>query len=144
MPLEERPKKAGERLGPGWKLYRVNRVQRLLTDVERWKTAASKRFITPKGNKGAFSIFGKPKVHFDLAQHLTAERRQPWQGRSGRIIDHWKQIPGRENHWFDCLVGCLAIASTLDIKHEGEAPKRKKKRYSASQRQREKRMLRGY
>jgi hypothetical protein len=45
-----------------------------------------------------------------FAEQLTAEYRVPTEGR-GRKVDEWKQRPGQDNHFFDCLVGCAVAAS---------------------------------
>ena len=46
-----------------------------------------------------------------LAEHLTAEYRVKTEGR-GRKVEEWKMRPeGRDNHWWDGLVGCAVGAS---------------------------------
>ena len=47
-----------------------------------------------------------------LAEHWSAEVSTPTQG-NGRRVDVWKLIPGRDNHFLDAIVGCMAAASTL-------------------------------
>jgi len=64
------------------------------------------------GDPGCLSLFGRQgSEHQLLAEHLTAEYRVRTEAR-GRIVDEWKLRPdGRDNHWFDCLVGCAVAAS---------------------------------
>jgi len=68
------------------------------------------------GDKGCFSIWGNsPDTHFLFAQHLSSEYSVATAGR-GRRVDIWELQPGRENHWLDCVVGCMVGASICGIK----------------------------
>lgn len=52
------------------------------------------------------------------------------QGR-GRTVDEWKPIPGRDNHWFDCLIGAAVAASITGAELKmGKPVKRERVRWS--------------
>jgi hypothetical protein len=34
-------------------------------------------------------------------------------------VDEWKAIPGRDNHWLDCLVGAAVAASFTGVSAMG-------------------------
>jgi len=54
----------------------------------------------------------------------------------GRTVDEWKsRASGRDNHWFDCLVGC-AVAASFDgasIKESGGPTPKKRVSFAAMQ-----------
>jgi len=96
-------------------------------DTNFWKTFMMERLSTAMGDRGCLSIFGdNPVSHRLYAQHLTSETRQRVEGR-GREVDEW-QLPtaGRDNHWFDCTVGCCVAASMEGVSCVGAQQDRKK------------------
>jgi hypothetical protein len=52
-------------------------------------------------------------THDLLIEHLTSEYPVRTEAR-GRVVDEWKRA-GRENHWFDCLVGAAVAASIAGV-----------------------------
>jgi len=93
-----------------------------------WKTfvAARLKALGP----GALSAFGdRPDLHQLLADHCKAEFPEKTFGR-GRLVWHWKQFPGQDNHFLDCLVGCYAAAALQGCRlgEDRSAPIVKKKR----------------
>jgi hypothetical protein len=54
-----------------------------------------------------------------LVEHLTAEnpKQMTYDGASGVV---WEQPPGRDNDWFDTLVGNTVAASMLGCTLNGE------------------------
>ena len=127
--LEEWVKKPGQIRGSNWMMSAPpDRV--LFYDTNRWKSFVEKRLLTPIGGKGALMLFGdEPQKHQLFADHLTSEYPTKTAGR-GREIDVWKVHVGRDNHWWDCLVGCAVGASfqgvTLAELRSAEQPKRRK------------------
>jgi hypothetical protein len=106
------------RVGQHWWIP-VVKGRRVLRHVEidtnYWKTFVHERLATAMGDKGCLSLFGKPGIHRLFADHVTAERRVPTEGR-GRRLDEWKLPPqAPDNHWLDCLVGCAAAASIRGV-----------------------------
>lgn len=67
-----------------------------------------------------------------LAEHLTAELAKSisYDGSHGIA---YEQIPGRDNDWFDCVVGCAVGASMLGCSLVGENTRRPVVRRSLSQ-----------
>jgi hypothetical protein len=51
--------------------------------------------------------------HDLLFEHLTSEYPVRTEAR-GRVVDEWK-MAGRDNHWFDCLVGSAVAASIAGV-----------------------------
>jgi len=51
--------------------------------------------------------------HDMLMEHLTAEYPVRTEAR-GRVVDEWKTL-GRDNHWWDCLVGAAVAASITGL-----------------------------
>ena len=64
---------------------------------------------------------------------------------AGRRVDEWEAIPDRDNHWFDCLVGCAAAAAIQGARLEsvGGQARRESRRVSFAEAQRNKRSSAG-
>jgi hypothetical protein len=93
-----------------------------------WKTFLASRLKAL--GPGALSVFGdRADQHRMLADHFKAEFCEKTTGR-GRVVWHWKQFPGQDNHLLDGVVGCYG-AGALQGCRLGENrtdPARKKKR----------------
>jgi carbonic anhydrase len=65
---------------------------------------------------------GKHEMLFD---HIAAEFPTRTENKStGRTVDEWQLIPGRDNHFLDCLIGSAVAASVAGVSAVGaEAPK---------------------
>lgn len=115
-PMSSWPARPGERAGWHWRLSApaAGRGRHLVVDVNHWKTFAAERLRTPGGAAGCVTLFdpGPAGSHKMLADHLTAEYPVALTRQAGgRSVDEWKNYPNRENHWWDCAVGCFAQAS---------------------------------
>lgn len=149
-PIEEYEKRRGEMLNRDYRWWvprpKLPLLRTIRGDVNWWKSFVRNRFITATGDKGCLSIFGtKPYEHKLLADHLTAATAVRTIGPSGRTVEEWTLIPGRDNHWLDNIVGCAIGASTLDVKLyvvEGAGPVARK-RVKLSEIQARKRLERG-
>lgn len=134
----------GDQMGMHWRVPagRGRReVRYVLWDANWWKTFAAKRIITPVGDAGALTLFGKSDQHAMLADHLVAERPVRVAAK-GRECDEWElRRPGLDNHWWDCLVGA-AMAASMEgcaLPSVGGAVRRERKRVSFAEMQRQKR-----
>lgn len=89
-------------------------IKSTLIETNAWKSFVEQRIKTPLGARGSLSVFGDgPEVHRLFADHLTAEERVRIQAK-GRTVDEWQEPgPGRDNDWWDCVVGCAVGASML-------------------------------
>lgn len=132
-PIADWPKRPGERRGPNWIVpaARAGHATRLLIyDTNAWKSFTAARLLAPAAAAGGLTLFGdREDAHRLFAEHAAAEYRVRTTGR-GRSVDEWKCPPGRDNHWWDCLVGCAVAASYLGVRlaeASGDAPKRKRK-----------------
>lgn len=118
-PIAEYDRKRGDRIGHNWWIPAVKSgrtLRHLEVDTNFWKTFVHERFATAMGDRGCLSIFGrKPEPHQLFAEHLTAEYRVTTSGR-GRTLEEWK-LPAHnpDNHWLDCVVGCVAAASVRGV-----------------------------
>jgi hypothetical protein len=118
-------KRDGWRLGLGWAIPPTKGKARphLLFDTNYWKSFVHDRFRVPLGSRGALSLFAGPQDHEKrdaaarhrmIAEHITAET--PHRKVGLRTVNEWTQLPARENHLLDCLVGCAVGAETLGAK----------------------------
>ncbi len=104
--------------GDGWyHALTLKRDARLLVyNTDHWKSLAAERIRTPLGGRGTLSICGRGEAeHYAFAQHCTSERPEPKKKKTGEVFDKWAALPGRPNHWWDCLVGCHVGAARLGI-----------------------------
>ncbi len=111
-PMNDWNKAPGEKVGNNWRVGAKKRGLRALAfDTNSWKSWIASRFLTAPGDPGALTLWGKDRErHRLIADHLTSEHRIRTTGR-GRTVDEWKLKPGRDNHWFDGVVGCAVAAS---------------------------------
>lgn len=115
-PMSEFRAKENERIGHYWMQTTVGRGRsptRLIQgDVNYWKTQAYRKLKMGRGDKGGLTVFGRPHEHPLLSAHVRSEKPQAMRSEStGRVVWEWSLIKGRDNHFWDCLVGCLIAAS---------------------------------
>lgn len=113
IPVNERKRDPGEWRGDN--CYEKKNDGRIIRhigfDSNHWKTAVVKRLATKDGDSGCLAIFGNdPRAHRMFADHMTSEYRTPTEGR-GRKVDVWTLRISRDNHWWDCIVGCAVGAN---------------------------------
>lgn len=112
QPLTEKNKHRGDKIGLNWRIGQVSAGQRsCLYDANYWKTFSASRLRLPTGDPESITIHAGD--HDLLFEHLTAEYPVQASAR-GRVVDEWKSA-GRENHWWDCLVGAAVAASIAGV-----------------------------
>lgn len=109
-------KKAGKTIGTHWRMdkARDSRIRHVLYDTNFWKSFFMSRLSSEPGTPGSLTLWkASPKTHMTFASHCTAEKAIRTEGR-GREVDEWRMKPDRrDNHWFDCAVGCCVAASMM-------------------------------
>ncbi len=136
-PMESWRKVEGERRGLKLLIRPTKGGGRhMLVDTNYYKTFVHNRFATADGDKGSL-CFPKPRPkhkteHKMLAEQCRAESRQHIIGDERRG-DVWTlPVAKPDNHLFDCLVHCTALASVEGVKLAEHRPskvtKKKKKR----------------
>jgi hypothetical protein len=119
LPFSEYRRKAGDQVGHNWRVPGAkgrNVPRHVLFDTNYWKSFLHARLAVPHGDRGDLSLWGrKPEDHRLLAEHLTAEVPVKTQGRN-RTVHEWKpRANAFDNHWFDCLVGCVVGAAMCGV-----------------------------
>lgn len=121
-----RKRKAGEIVGEQWIIPPPAPIRHISFDANHWKTKAAGMIAAPIGERGALDLYRGD--HRLLADHFTSEYPVRTEGR-GRKVDEWKLHPGRDNHFWDNLVGNAVLASTLGITSgRTAAPRRQNRR----------------
>jgi hypothetical protein len=115
-PIHDGKRKPGERIGPGWKLGTVGGQRGALFDADFWKSYVAGRLTTAIGDPGDLTLH--KGEHELLVEHLTAERPVSVTAR-GRTVDRWQLLPGRENHFLDCLTMAAVGASIAGVNAAG-------------------------
>lgn len=140
-PMHEWPAKAGERKGFNWKLYppASGKGRWAIVDTNSWKNFIADRIRVPPGTRGSFGLFGSSAavengLHEMMIHHITSEYRT-LVSANGRSCYEWQQIVGRDNDYFDCLVGCAVAASVAGLQWtpDAEAPPNQQRRMSNSE-----------
>ncbi|MDO5764464.1 MAG: phage terminase large subunit family protein, partial [Elusimicrobiales bacterium] len=117
-PMRLWPKRDGRVFG--WHLLdeKVKAItgRQVLVDVNYWKTKVHESLSLTPGESGSLSLWGEDRtVHRMFSEHLSAETAKNVESGSNRVVE-WSPTPARpDNHFFDCVVGCFAAASTLGL-----------------------------
>jgi hypothetical protein len=85
-------------------------------DANRFKSFVAERLRTPAGAAGCLRLHhpGPGGSHRMLADHAAAEYPVPVTARE-RTVEEWRDVPGRDNHLWDCLVGCAVAAGVQGL-----------------------------
>jgi phage terminase large subunit GpA-like protein len=113
----------------------------MLIDSNYYKTFVHNRFATADGDRGSLcfpkAIARYKTEHKMPAEHCRAENRKH-EITEERRGDVWSLPPHKpDNHFFDCIVNCTALASLEGVKLAEHRPskvtkKKKKRGYSGS------------
>jgi len=77
-------------------------------------------FVAGKDAPGGIGLHKSPPFHEDFANHIISTKlTDKAEGERGTMY-RWGKIPGSEDHWLDCIVGCYAGASWLGISSNNE------------------------
>lgn len=119
-PMSSWPRKPGEITGDHWKItatqVKNQEPRHVIADTNYWKTFAHARLQQPDGEQGALMLFkASPMRHRMFADHVAAEQPIETSGR-GRELVEWQLLPGRDNHYFDCLCMAMVAGSSLGVR----------------------------
>lgn len=120
-PFSEYQRRPGEIISPyEWQIAPIKNkrhIRLMRYDTNFWKSFFRNRVMTSRGDPGDFSI-NAAKINDRirlLADQLSSEYSVVEASR-GRRVDLWKLTPNKENHWLDCVVGCMVAASEQGCK----------------------------
>jgi Phage terminase large subunit (GpA) len=103
-----------------WVEHRDEQPYHVQFDSNRWKRQLVNRLQTAPGAPSALLLPGTREQDLALlTEHLTAETQKTiiYDGNPGTTFE---PIPGRDNDWFDCIVGNTVAASMLGAALPGE------------------------
>lgn len=92
----------------------ARQIRLLRYNVNYWKTFCFERFRAGVGASGAVGVFGKRNNHKRFFDHMTSEYRVKMLVEN-KSYDVWEVKPNRENHLWDCAVGCCVLGDYLGI-----------------------------
>jgi hypothetical protein len=109
-------------IGNGWYEDKPkNRSLRTLTiDTNAWKDKIAELITANRYAMETLTLFGAAEDHRVLAEHWTAERPTAVEANGNRV-NEWAVTVNRDNHYFDCIVGCAAGANTIGIGRQAAA-----------------------
>lgn len=128
-------KEPGDQAGPGWRLTLGRRKQRhFISDVNHWKSIVASRLQSDPETLGIGFYGSNYQTHALLIDHCSSEYAIDHESQ-GRKLRDWKLRPGRDNDFWDGLVGCAVLASKLGAEVPGFVAKPKAKRVSFAEMQ---------
>ncbi len=116
-PMAEYMRKPGERIGNHWieQSTKGRNYKTTFIDTNYWKTEAHYSLSLGVGDRTSISLWGNdPSKHRLFADQMNAETCLLVKTGEHELYE-WQAIPGQDNHYFDCLVGCLAGASVMGV-----------------------------
>lgn len=127
--------KRDRQTGRGWVERRTTLPIHVQFDANVFKSNVTRRLTTVAGAPSAMLLPGNDEQELILlSEHLTAERchSQIYDGNPGVV---WELLPGRDNEWFDNIVGCAVAASMLgcDVPGAGRPAKIVRERRSLAE-----------
>ena len=129
-PMSEWTPKPGAKVGNRWIAEPTpgRAFKTITTDVNFFKSEVHAAFAAPVGSVAGASLWGSVEErHRMFADHCCAERCQLAKA-AGNEVAEWTAIPGRDNHLFDCVVGCFAGAAVQGLRKPGERPTRRREK----------------
>jgi hypothetical protein len=111
--MTEKQKHRGDKVGLNWRIGKLGDTDHrsALYDTNFWKSFVAARLRMAIGDPEAVTLHQGD--HDMLIEHLTSEYPVRTEAR-GRVVDEWKML-GRDNHWWDCLVGAAVAASITGL-----------------------------
>lgn len=108
----------GERVGAHWRTSTIKKQRHILFDTNWWKSLIAGRMKLGANDPIAFTFHsGRHEMLFD---HIASEYPTRTENKStGRTVDEWQLIPGRDNHFLDCLIGSAVAASVAGVSAVG-------------------------
>jgi hypothetical protein len=116
-PMMQYKQKTGERIGNHWlESTPLRRMRTVTIDTNFWKCQVHDGFSLQAGNRGGITLWGRdPEMHKMFSEHLNGE--VPKLTKTGENeVNEWQPVPSRDNHLFDCMVGCMVAASVAGVK----------------------------
>lgn len=113
----------------------------LHVDVNHWKCQAAEGLTVPPTSRKAILLYDdEPANHMMLGEHCEAEQPFQMKGKDGSEMIIWKDRESGQidNDFWDGIVGCMAMASTLGVfdrtnqRSNASKGEKKKSRYGAS------------
>ena len=88
-----------------------------------WRERTQTGLISELGTPGSIWIYGdRRQRHPELARQLAGERLvEKFVGETGEIYQ-WMSVPGEQNHWLDCAVGCGVAAGVEGLRPLSQRP----------------------
>lgn len=110
-----------EQIGPGWRISTAEagkRGRKVVFDTNKFKTFVAERFRTAQAAPGCLMLFaGTEQEHQMFSEHCAAEYPKPKPPNAGGYeVDEWVERIGRDNHFWDCVVGNAVAASVLGLR----------------------------
>ena len=116
--------KARESVDGQWMFAKTKaKVYLLLYDTNYWKSKVNAGLRLPPGTAGSLHLhkLGTAQSHRMLAEQLTSERPDRVEA-NGRTVDEWSVLPGRDNHFLDCITGCAVLAHAAGARFANRRP----------------------
>jgi phage terminase large subunit GpA-like protein len=119
-------------MGLHWWVPKESPDATIQIDTNFWKSFVHGRIATAQGDPGALTLFGVPGDHGLLAEHILAEYFSLPSTEKGLPVQEWHQHVGKDNEFFDCLVGAAAAAAKMGCSLLPVVPRARTRRHFAA------------
>jgi hypothetical protein len=129
-PMDEYQNKPNEKIGNHYIIGKLNarRYPTIKIDVNYWKSEVHDALGIAAGSRGGLTLWGNvPEEHRLFSEHLTAEKATLVKTEAREIYEWDTKDVGKDNHWFDCVVGSFVAAATIGITKATTKPLPKRK-----------------
>lgn len=116
VPMSDYRPRVGEKIGHYWLQRTVGKgiLTRVIEpDTNYWKSQAYLRLKMSRGDRGTITLFGRPTDHPTFSAHCASEYPIEREEVGRRVWEWHHRVDKPDNHWWDCLVGCLVGAAIL-------------------------------
>ncbi|MCM2369650.1 terminase gpA endonuclease subunit [Aporhodopirellula aestuarii] len=120
-------------------------VPTLQVDTNAWKNHVAEALTIPETSQKSILLFNDtPENHLMIGEHCEAEYPMLARGKDGTEMVIWKNTQSGiiDNDYWDCMVGCCALASTLGVfakqrassgVGQSDTTKRKRRKYGITE-----------
>jgi hypothetical protein len=85
-------------------------------------------FMAGPDAPGGIEIHKSPPAHDEFRESILSQRLTDKAEGARGIMYRWSMVPGGQDHWLDCVVGCYALAHWRGIETAGQISARRVKK----------------
>ena len=89
-------------------------------DADYWREHAQRGFLLDPGAPSSISLWNDAAPnHYNFGVQIASRKLSDKKKGDSVIFYDWSNVPGRDDHWLDCLTGCCVAAGTCGAALDG-------------------------